>query len=142
MSKMFNLIAASIILSVLCSLPVTAHHSSTYFDIGMEVVHGDVTVIDFQVENPHGLLVYVVVDDEGNEVEWNAELPSANFSRRGGVIESLLKPGDKLVAVIGEPGLPGRTRENLMRLTRAEFPNGDVATFSGISATYTRAGAE
>jgi len=108
----------------------------------MEVVHGDVTVIDFQVENPHGLLVYVVVDDEGNEVEWNAELPSANFSRRGGVIESLLKPGDKLVAVIGEPGLPGRTRENLMRLTRAEFPNGDVATFSGISATYTRAGAE
>ena len=134
MAKTCNLVAASIILSMLCSLPVTAHHSSTYFDIGMEVVHEDVTVIDFQVENPHGLLVYVVVDDEGNEVEWNAELPSANFSRRGGVIESLLKPG--------EPGLPGRTRENLMRLTRAEFQNGDVATFSGISATYTRAGAE
>jgi len=29
-----------------------------------------------------------------------------------------------------------------MRLSRAEFPNGDVATFTAISAVYTRAGTE
>jgi hypothetical protein len=104
-------------------------------------VHENATVVEFKIANPHGILVYTVVNDEGVEEEWNAELPSANFSRRGGVVESILSPGDK-VTVIGWPGLPGRTRENLMRMSRAEFPNGDVATFTAISAVYTRAGAE
>ena len=140
--KTLNLIVGLTILSMLYGLSAMAHHSSTYFDMEVEVTHEDVTVVDFQVANPHGLLVYTVVDDEGNAVEWNAELPSANFSRRGGVTESVLRPGDKLVAVIGAPGLPGRTREHLMRLARVEFPNGDTATFSAISATYTRAETE
>ncbi len=140
--KSLDLLAPSIILIALIGFPATAHHSSTYFDMEAEVVHENVTVVDFQVANPHGLLVYLVTDDEGNEVEWNAELPSANFSRRGGVTESVLNAGDKLTVVIGAPGLPTRTRERLMRLTRAEFPNGDVATFTGRSATFTRAGTE
>ena len=137
--KTLNLIVGLTILSMLCGLSAIAHHSSTYFDMEVEVTHEDVTVIDFQVANPHGLLIYTAVDDEGNEVEWNAELPSANFSRRGGVTESVLRSGDKLAVVIGAPGLPGRTREHLMRLSRIEFLNGDTATFSSISATYTRA---
>ena len=142
MMKSLELVIVPMSVFLLANLPAMAHHSAMYFDMNLEVMHESVTVVEFQVANPHGILIYVVMDEDGNETEWTAELPSANFSRRGGVIESLLKPGDKLVAVIGEPGLPGRTRENLMRLTRAEFQNGDVATFSGISATYTRAGAE
>lgn len=140
--KSFDLVAPSIILIAFIGSPATAHHSSTYFDMEAEVVHENVTVVDFQVANPHGLLVYLVTDDEGNEVEWNAELPSANFSRRGGITESVLSPGDKLTVVIGAPGLPSRTRARLIRLTRAEFPNGDVATFTGRSATFTRAETE
>ncbi len=140
--KLFDLVTSSIILIALISIPATAHHSATYFDMEVEVVHENVRVVDFRVENPHGLLVYVVIDDDGNEVEWNAELPSANFTRRGGILESALSPGDIVPVVIGWPGLPGRTREHLMRLMRAEFSNGDVATFTGISATLTRAGEE
>ncbi len=139
--KPFHTFAVLTILVGIYGVPAIAHHSSTYFDMEAEIVHENVTVVDFRVANPHGILVYVVVNDEGNEEEWNAELPSANFSRRGGVVESILSPGDTLT-VIGAPGLPGRTREHLMRLTRAEFPNGDVATFTAISASYIRAGTE
>ena len=139
--KLLNLLAAAIALGALCGLPAIAHHSATYFDTDVDLVHENATVVEFKIANPHGILVYTVVNDEGAEEEWNAELPSANFSRRGGVVESILSPGDK-VTVIGWPGLPGRTRENLMRMSRAEFPNGDVATFTAISAVYTRAGTE
>lgn len=129
-------------LGLCIALPVGAHHSTTYFDTETQVVHEDVTVVRFDVANPHGILVYVVTDEAGNEQEWDAELPSANFTRRAGIDGSILSPGDKLTLVSGQPGLPGRTRERLMRLERAEFPNGDVATFTGISATLTRAGEE
>ena len=139
--KLLNLLAASIALGAFCGMPATAHHSSTYFDMDVDLVHENATVVDFKIANPHGILVYTVVNDEGVEEEWNAELPSANFSRRGGVVESILSPGDK-VTVIGWPGLRGRTREKLMRMSRAEFPNGDVMTFTAISAVYTRAEAE
>ena len=108
--KLLNLLAASIALGAFCGMPATAHHSSTYFDMDVDLVHENATVVDFKIANPHGILVYTVVNDEGVEEEWNAELPSANFSRRGGVVESILSPGDS-VTVIGWPGLPGRTRE-------------------------------
>ena len=139
--KLLNLLAASITLGALIGLPATAHHSATYFDTDVDLVHENATVVEFKIANPHGILVYTVVNDEGVEEEWNAELPSANFSRRGGVVESILSPGDK-VTVIGWPGLPGRTRGNFVRMSRAEFPNGDFATFTAISAVYTRAGTE
>ncbi len=131
--------ASSTLLGALIGLQANAHHSPTYFDSAVEVVHEDVTVVAYEVENPHGILVYVVTDDEGNEVEWNAELPSANFLRRGGLSNGTLSPGDKLTVVIGSPGVAGLTRSNLIRLARAEFPNGDVATFTGISASFIRA---
>ncbi len=137
--KYFGLLKSSITLGALIGFPATAHHSPTYFDAEAKIVHEDVTVVAYQVVNPHGKLIYVFTDDEGNEVEWFAELPSANFMRRGGLDEATLSPGDKLTVVTGDLGW---TRQNLMRLTRAEFPNGDVATFTGISAAFLRAETE
>lgn len=122
----------------LAGVPTMAHHSASYFDMETQIVHENVTVVEFRVANPHGELIYIVTDDGGNEVEWNAELPSANFTRRAGIGGSTLSPGDR-VTLIGWPGRPGRTRERLMRLMRAEFPNGDVAMFTAISATLIRA---
>lgn len=91
--------------------PAIAHHSTVYFDLDAEVVHENVRVVQFHVANPHGVLVYAVTDDAGNEVVWNAELPSANFTMRGGVFESMLDPGDIVPVVVGWPGIPDRTRE-------------------------------
>lgn len=137
--KYFNVGKILVVLAALMGFPATAHHSPTYFDADVEVVHENVMVVDYRIANPHGILVYVLTDAGGNEVEWNAELPSANFLRRGGLDEETLGPGDKLTVVIGSPGVAGWTRQNLIRLSRAEFPNGDVATFTGISASFVRA---
>lgn len=137
--KYFGVGKFPVILAALTGFAATAHHSPTYFDADVEVVHENVTVVGYKIANPHGILVYVLTDAGGNEVEWNAELPSANFLRRGGLDEATLSPGDTLTVVIGSPGVEGWTRQNLIRLTRAEFPNGDVATFTGISASFVRA---
>ena len=115
-----------------------AHHSTMFFDINAEIVHENVTVVDFVVANPHGVLLYVVTDDDGNEVRWQAELPSGNFTRRGGISASMLSPGDRLPIVVCWPGIPGLVRENTARLKSMEFPNGDVATFTPVSAALTR----
>lgn len=129
-----------VISGVLIGFPATAHHSgSAYFNLGEEVVHENVTVVAYHVVNPHGRLVYLVTDDAGNEVEWRAELPAANNMRRRGLGDDVFKAGDELTVV---SGAPGRTEPNFMRLSRAEFANGDVATFTGASAGLTRAGAQ
>lgn len=119
--------------------PVAAHHSTMFFDINAEVVHENVTVVEFLVANPHGVLIYTISDDDGNEVQWQAELPSGNFTRRGGISASMLIPGDRLPVVVGWPGVPGLVREHTSRLKSMEFPNGDVATFTPVSAALTRA---
>ena len=137
-----RIVSLTVMLSALVAAstpPVAAHHSTMFFDLDAEVVHENVTVVDFLVANPHGVLIYVVTDDDGNEVQWQAELPSGNFTRRGGISASMLSPGDRLPNVVGWPGVPGLVRENTSRLKSMEFPNGDVATFTGVSAALTRA---
>jgi hypothetical protein len=141
MMKILELVIVSMGVFVLASLPAIAHHSAMYFDMDLEVLHENVIVVEFQVANPHGILIYTVVDEDGNETEWTAELPSANFTRRAGIDGSALNPGDTLT-VIGWPGREGRTRDRIMRLNRAEFLNGDVATFTAISATLIKVGSE
>ncbi|MFL2547063.1 MAG: DUF6152 family protein [Candidatus Rariloculaceae bacterium] len=139
--KSLEFVLSGAIFALIASVPAVAHHSSMYFDMDAEIAHDNVRVLEFEVANPHGFLIYVVTDGDGNEVEWTAELPSANFTRRAGIDGSLLSPGDTL-DVVGWPGRGERTRDLIMRLNRAELPNGDVATFTAISATLTRPGAE
>ena len=124
-----------IILAIGAGAPAIAHHSTIYFDLDAEIVHENVTVVEFRVANPHGILVYAATDEAGNEVVWNAELPSANFTMRGGIVESMLSPGDRVPIVVGWPGIPGRTREHFTRLKSMTFANGNVATFTPVSAT-------
>lgn len=127
-----------VILISLAGFSATAHHNGgVYFDLNVELQHENVTVVDYQLFNPHGRLIYLVTDDDGNEMEWSAELASANNLRRSGIGNEMFRPGDKLKLVAGAPGL---TEPNFMRLSRAEFPNGDVAIFSGGGTGIRRAG--
>lgn len=127
-------------LMLLIGFSATAHHNgATYFDISTELEHSDATVVSYDLVNPHGRLVYVFMDDEGNEVEWRAELPSANNARRRGLGGDLFRPGDRLTALTGSPS---RSGANFMRLTRVLFANGDVAQITGRNAGVVRAGTE
>ncbi len=122
------------------AVPATAHHSgSTYFDTDAVIEHTDVTVISYDIVNPHGRLVFVFTNDAGDEVEWRGELASANNLRRRGLGGEIFSAGDKLSSVTGAPS---RNGANFMRLSRAVFANGDVAQLTGRNAGVTRAGAE
>jgi len=124
--------------ALLFAVPVAAHHSGVaYFDLDASVEHTDVTVVAYDLVNPHGRLVYTFTTADGTEVEWSGEMPSANNARRRGLGGEIFKPGDRLRSVMGSPA---RSGSNFMRLERVVFANGDVAQISGRNAGITRAG--
>ena len=126
--------------ALLLGFSVKAHHNgTTYFDLSAEAEHEDVTVVSYDLVNPHGRFVCRFTDEAENEVEWTGELPSANNVRRRGLGGELFKPGDKLTSVTGSPS---RSGSNFMRLTRAVFANGDVVQITGPNPGITRTGAE
>lgn len=128
------LLPGSLIFSSLAAATVAAHHNpGFYFDMGAVVVHRDVTATSFTPANPHGRLVYSMVDENGAETEWVAELPANNMMRRNGVEVDLIKSGDALTI----RGNPGRNGATMLRITHALLPSGDVATFYSPQGTGT-----
>lgn len=124
--------------ALLFAVPVAAHHSGVaYFDLDTTVEHMDATVVSYDLVNPHGRLVYTFTAEDGTQVQWTGEMPSANNARRRGLGGELFKPGDRLRSVMGAPALSG---SNFMRLERVVLANGDVAQITGPNAGVTRAG--
>ena len=133
--KLFTTPALFVSLVLLAGFPVAAHHNgATYFDTSATIEHNDATVVEYAIVNPHGRLSYTFVDAEGNEQEWSAELASANNLRRRGLGGEIFEPGDQLVSVEGNPS---RSGANFMRLERAVFADGSVATFTGANRGLT-----
>ena len=127
--RMSGILTAPMALGLLALYPAVAHHNgATYFDVSTTIEQRGATVVSYALVNPHGRLFYTFTDDDGNEHEWSAELASANNLIRRGLGGEIFKPGDQLVSVTGNPS---RSGANFMRLERAEFANGDVATFTG-----------
>jgi hypothetical protein len=123
--------------ALLIAFPAAAHHSGVaYFDLDTTLEHTNVTVVSYDLVNPHGRLVYTFTDGTGVEVQWTGELPSANNARRRGLGGELFKPGDRLAAVVGSPS---RSGSNFMRLERVTFANGDVAQITGPNTGVIRA---
>ena len=128
------LLPGSLIFALLAAATVAAHHNpGFYFDMGAVVVHRDVTATSFTPANPHGRLAYSMVDENGAETEWVAELPANNMMRRNGVEIDLIMPGDALTI----RGNPGRNGATMLRITHALLPSGDVATFYSPQGTGT-----
>lgn len=120
----FGIVLLIVVLSVLWVRPVVSHHSrEAYFDMDAMIEHQDVTAVKFSVVNPHSQLVFLVTDDQGNEVEWTAGALGASHFQRAGISPSLINPGDK----ISVTGSPSRTKPNVMWLYTVVLPNGDVA---------------
>jgi hypothetical protein len=137
MTKTSKTLFASIALTLFIGFPARAHHNgATYFDTAVEIEHRGATVVAYDLVNPHGRLVYTFTDENGNEIEWSGELPSANAVRRRGLGGELFKSGDKLSSVTGAPS---RSGANFMRLSRVVFVNGDIAQITGRNAGVSRA---
>jgi hypothetical protein len=136
--KEYRMAVSIIALGVLVGLPVMAHHSGVaYFDLEVEIIHHDATVVEYILVNPHGRLIYTFNDEAGAQQEWTGELASSNNLRRLGLGGEILKAGDKLKTVTGAPA---RSGSNFMRLSRIDFENGDVAQLVGANTGITRSG--
>jgi hypothetical protein len=110
---------AGTITLLLISIPLSAHHGASEYDM-TKIVTLSGTVKELQFVNPHSLLTITVKDDGGKTSEWQGELPSPNLLSRRGWSRSTLKPGDQ-VTVIGSPAKNG---EKGMQVKKLVFPDG------------------
>jgi len=83
-----------IVLSVLAaSPPASAHHSPVMFDQTRTVTLAG-TVRQFQWTNPH-CYIQLVVEQDGQQVEWNLEMGAPVYLANRGWRPSTLRAGDR-----------------------------------------------
>lgn len=105
------------LLLVLCLVSASslAHHSAALFYKVQDRVTVSGTVTEFRFSNPHAILKFEVVGEDGETQEWTAETTSPSILRRRGWSQESFKPGEK-VTLEGMPSVDG---SYLMRITRA-----------------------
>ena len=104
--------------SVMGSVPMTAHHSAAAYDRDSEIELAG-TIKEFQYTNPHSWLIVEVVDKTGKTVDWGFEAEGPSSLLRAGIKISSLKPGEK-IAVKGRPLKDGRPAAILVSVTKAD----------------------
>jgi hypothetical protein len=92
-----------------------AHHSAPVFYKVEERVTVSGTVTEFKFSNPHAILKFDVVGEDGAKQQWTAETTSPSILRRRGWSQESFKPGEK-VKLEGMPSIDG---SYLIRITRA-----------------------
>ena len=111
---------AAAVLGVLVSASATAHHSFAVHFVGDEIVSVEGVVTEFKFRNPHGILRFVARDEDGHDIEWQAETNSPNILRRRGWTESSIHAGDQVVV----EGYPSREGDHFLRIYRVRYPDG------------------
>jgi len=99
----------------LVATAATAHHSAAlFYDLeGRIEVSG--TVTEFRFANPHAILKFDVVGEDGEIQHWTAETTSPSILRRRGWSQESFSLGEK-VKLEGMPSVDG---SYLLRITRA-----------------------
>lgn len=92
-----------------------AHHSAAlFYDLDGNIeVSG--TVTEFRFANPHAIVKFDVVGDDGAVQHWTAETTSPSILRRRGWSKDSFAAGEK----IRLEGLPSVDGSYLLRITRA-----------------------
>lgn len=117
---------------ILVPLPTVAHHSYTRFDMTRAITL-EGTVKEFQWSNPHVWIQLVVKDPvTGEEIEWSIESDSPNMLARRGWSRSVMRPGDRAVAVVHPPrkGVDFTAALESLEINGQAVP-GSVATAAG-----------
>ncbi len=116
----------------LSSATVFAHHSTiAIYDASKRIeVTGVVTAISWR--NPHGRITLDVEDENGNIVEWEAEVASSTVLRNRKVRDDVIAVGDT-VTMAGQPSRRGRP---IMLGTNVLLPGGYEFDFGSGSAYF------
>ena len=113
-------VCLSLLLSLLHVTPAFAHHSFAVHFVSDKTVEVTGTVEAFRFTNPHGILTFNSMDENGKPVAWRAETNSPNVLRRRGWAKDSLKPGDQITVT----GFPARDGTSYMRISRVVFADG------------------
>ena len=125
MNKLFKTLVGSLLLAA--ALPAVAHHSFyAEFDPHKEVtLNGE--VVEMQWVNPHSWLSFKVINDNGEEEQWQVEGGSPNVLMRLGWNRDSLPPGTR-IKVTGFQAKDGALRMNSRGI---EFPDGRTLELGG-----------
>ena len=100
---------------VLAANAALAHHSAPVFYRIEERVTVSGTVTEFRFTNPHAILKFEVVGEDGQTQQWTAETTSPSILRRRGWSQQSFTPGEKITL----EGMPSVDGTYLLRITRA-----------------------
>ena len=119
---------AAALLSMIVSLPASAHHSfAAEFDASKAIrVSGTLTKIDWA--NPHIYFYLDVKEDGGNVVKWSCEAGSPGALSRRGFKRGDLKLGDTLIV----DGYRAKDGSRLMDARRVTLPDGRVVSGASV----------
>ena len=73
------------------------------------------TITEFRFANPHAIVKFDVIGDDGEMQHWTAETTSPSILRRRGWSQNSFHPGEKITI----QGLPSVDGSYLVRITRA-----------------------
>jgi hypothetical protein len=105
---------AGLVLATAATVAAAHHSAALFYDVdGRATVSG--TVTEFRFANPHAILKFDVVGEDGEIQHWTAETTSPSILRRRGWSQESFTPGE-MVTLEGMPSLDG---SYLMRITRA-----------------------
>jgi len=101
------------------ALTAQAHHSFAVHYIPDKEIDVTGVVKDFHFANPHGVIFFDVVGDDGEAVTWKGETNSPNLLKRRGWSNKSLQPGDK-ITVHGWPARDGKPMLRVGYVTKAD----------------------
>ena len=112
---------AGLVLVTLLAARAAAHHSlPALFDTARSVtVTGQVTRFEFIA--PHSYIHLSVVEESGEQVDWQIETYPPGMLIRKELTPDALQPGQKISAL----GYPSRDGRPLMRLLTITMPDGE-----------------
>jgi Family of unknown function (DUF6152) len=111
----------SLLITLLLSIPVFAHHSYAQFDSTKTLSYAGV-VKEFQWTNPHIWIELMVTDDKGKEVQWSMEGEAPGVLKKRGWKINQLNEGDK-ITISFHPRRDGTTEGSVVDVT---LPDGKV----------------
>jgi len=107
------------VLLVLAATAALAHHSAPVFYKVQERVTVSGTVTEFRFANPHAILKFEVVGENGETQHWTAETTSPSILRRRGWSQQSFEPGER-VTLEGMPSVDGSYLVRIVRAFRAD----------------------